>query len=217
MARLLQTCGALKNSPNQSFSLAETLETSPVGNSSKPVSAGVLYKPVPMFPAYRVGDDGTVWSSWRRIGLPKRHGSKMVIGMEWWKIKPRRSRYLNVTLYNNSGAHVKSVHQIVLESFVGPRPRGMQARHFPDRNPQNNRLENLRWGTPKANQADRIIHGTVLSGERCPAHKLSDDAVHAIREAYTSGAKSAAELGIEYGVWTNTIYTIVKRKTWKHI
>jgi hypothetical protein len=50
------------------------------------------------------------------------------------------------------------VHTLVLTAFVGPCPQGMECRHL-DGNPANNRLGNLKWGTPEENWADRRRHG----------------------------------------------------------
>lgn len=50
------------------------------------------------------------------------------------------------------------VHQLVLEAFVGPRPEGLVACHWNDV-PDDNRLENLRWATPRANRYDLIRNG----------------------------------------------------------
>ena len=51
--------------------------------------------------------------------------------------------------------HGIKLHRLVLEAFVGPRPRGQMCCHADD-NPDNNRLDNLRWGTSRENQQDRI-------------------------------------------------------------
>ena len=50
---------------------------------------------------------------------------------------------------------------VVLEAFVGPKPAGMEMRHFPLRDPTCNYLENLSWATRSRNQRDRAIHGTT--------------------------------------------------------
>ena len=57
------------------------------------------------------------------------------------------------------------VHQLVLEAFVGPRPARHQAAHG-DGNPLNNTLANLRWATPKENEADKRLHGTLPVGTK---------------------------------------------------
>jgi hypothetical protein len=66
-------------------------------------------------------------------------------------------RYAN--LYRDGKMRHTSVHTIVLEAFVGPRPDGLVARHGPlkyeDGTPDN-RLSNLEWGTPSENAMDRL-------------------------------------------------------------
>lgn len=49
------------------------------------------------------------------------------------------------------------VHRLVLESFVGPRPEGMQCLHA-NGDPGDNRLVNLRWGTKAENWEDAKRH-----------------------------------------------------------
>jgi hypothetical protein len=62
------------------------------------------------------------------------------------------------------------VHVLVLEAFVGPRPPGMQCCHN-NGIPDDNRLINLRWDTPKNNVHDRRFHGTYQYGEKNPNYK----------------------------------------------
>lgn len=66
--------------------------------------------------------------------------------------------HLGVKLRRNGVITSRYVHQLVLEAFVGPRPDGMLACHWNDV-PDDNRLGNLRWGTPKDNRADLIRNG----------------------------------------------------------
>jgi hypothetical protein len=75
------------------------------------------------------------------------------------------SGHLRVRLKPSSSGRSKfpAVHRLVLEAFVGPCPEGKEARHFPDRDPRNNRLDNLSWATRTTNQRDRDFHGTSNS------------------------------------------------------
>lgn len=50
------------------------------------------------------------------------------------------------------------VHRIVLESFIGPCPEGMECLHWDD-TPENNELSNLRWGTRLDNIHDCFRNG----------------------------------------------------------
>lgn len=61
------------------------------------------------------------------------------------------------------------VHRLVLEAFVGPCPPGMECCHN-NGDPSDNRVENLRWDTKKANVADRRKHGNdpMLNRTHCP-------------------------------------------------
>jgi hypothetical protein len=108
-----------------------------------------------------------------------------------------------------------SVHVLVLLAFIGPRPDGQEACHG-DGNPLNNRLENLRWDTHLANEADKTIHGTRPVGERAGASVLTTSQVLAIRAEFAAGA-SHKSLSRKYGVVRRTVSKVVKRETWTHV
>jgi len=81
-----------------------------------------------------------------------------------------RGGHLRVKLCRPGVQRTRTVHQIVLEAFVGPRPTGLVARHYPDPDPTNNRVENLRWGTNSENTLDKVEHGNhpFASRTECP-------------------------------------------------
>ena len=103
-------------------------------------------------------------------------------------------------------------HTLVLTAFVGPRPQGMECCHN-NGDPFDNRLENLRWDTPRNNQLDRIKHGTSNRGERCAAAKLTEAQVQAI----LADTRLQREIAADYGVRQNTISRIKSGKRWSHI
>lgn len=175
----------------------------------------VEYRPIKGFPGYRVGNDGSVWSCWEQVGLGYGGGTKSVISNEWHRLSPIKQPdgRFHISL---KGKQIK-VHRLILLVFVGPCPRGMQACHFPDRNPANNKLENLRWDTPKANQADSFKHGTRVMGEASPNAKLDPDKVRAIRSEYATGKTTLSSLGKKYSVNLTLIHRIVKRLSWAHV
>jgi hypothetical protein len=83
-------------------------------------------------------------------------------------IKRRRDPYWQVHLFRGgrgSKVHRLYVHLLVLEAFVGPRPKGLEACHN-NGDCQDNRVENLRWDTHEANMQDQIKHGTRVRGPR---------------------------------------------------
>lgn len=78
----------------------------------------------------------------------------------------------------------RTIHSLVMETFVGPRPEGMQVRHL-NGNPLDNRLENLQYGTAAENQHDKFAHGTMyqLKKTHCPSgHEYSAaNTIHSTR------------------------------------
>lgn len=76
----------------------------------------------------------------------------------------------------------KNVSHLVLETFIGPRPKGMWCCHFDD-DPKNNNLSNLRWDLPSGNYQDAIRNGRSCRGQKNGNHKLSKEQVLEIRRA----------------------------------
>ena len=162
-------------------------------------------KQIPGYPDYSVTKDGRVWSKPRRC---TKGG--------WLKPGKDKFGYLHVVLCNGK-THVKRIHRIVLETFVGPRPLGMECRHL-DGNPINNRLENLKWGTRSENQQDAVRHGTSgglkSRGERGYFSKLSDRDRRLIFSVYHDGAYTRRELADHFGMSWGAIADITRDNYW---
>lgn len=75
--------------------------------------------------------------------------------------------------------HSYCVHALVLTTFVGPRPKGHDARHL-DLNGSNNRLENLAWGTRTQNNRDVLFGGGRI---------VTPEDIRAIRSLRSEGVK----------------------------
>ena len=103
-----------------------------------------------------------------------------------------------------------SVHQLVAEAFIGPRPAGMDTAHN-DGNVENNAVENIRYASRRDNLADRVQHGTAQIGERNPAAVLSDYEAQQIRDRRRSGEKLKV-LATAYGVSESAICQIANGK-----
>lgn len=117
-----------------------------------------VWKTVADVDGYEVSDLGRV-RSWIMANSTRRRTEPKVLRQQ-----SDKDGYAQVNLRNRT----KKVHHLVLKAFVGPRPDGMEASHNNGRR-ADNRLENLRWGTPKENNADKLVHGTVLTGDRSPS------------------------------------------------
>jgi hypothetical protein len=171
-------------------------------------SPAVRYEDIPGFPGYRVGEDGSVWSC-IILGGPKPRA-----GDTWHKLNPKTDRdgYLQVKL----GGQTRKVHRLVLEAFVGPCPVGLECRHDPDRDPANNRVENLCWGTSKENGEDMIRHGTTAKGDQNGSAVLTEADVLEILMMRRAG-KSFRAIARWLGVGKSTIGAILEGRTWRHI
>lgn len=180
----------------------------------------VTYKPIPDYPGYRIGDDGSVWTCWKRVGLGTGFGTRSVMGDEWRRLlgtlSTNQTGHWAVSLSRNGNKRTRYVHRLVLEAFVGPCPDGMECCHN-DGNPRNNRLDNLRWDTRKANAIDSVNHGTMPRGETHCSAKLSAERVKAIRADYEAGGLSLSALARKHGSTMTNVFRIVHRRTWKHI
>lgn len=160
----------------------------------------VEYRDIKGFPGYRVGNDGSAWRKHR---------------LEWKRMKGRivsGYRYINLSSAGNKQVSI-SIHRLVLSAFIGQCPDGMQCCHN-NGIKTDNRVANLRWDTPKANQADRSAHGTACSGERHPRAKLTAADVEAIRTAFSKRTARAASLAAKFGVSQACIYKIIVGLTW---
>ena len=178
----------------------------------------VTYKDIPGFPGYRVGNDGTVWSCLKKIGLKGRKGTRSIITDSWRQLKGGRSSnpYWRINLRKDSKSFCYSIHTLVLLVFAGPCPDGMQGCHN-DGNPDNNAISNLRWDTPKANHRDRLAHGNNCNGEKQGLSVLTEESVRQIRSEYAKGQTTYKKLAAKHGVVSGTIAFVVKRKTWSHV
>lgn len=98
---------------------------------------------------------------------------------------------------------------------TGARPTGHHGCHN-DGNPNNNKLSNLRWATPKENALDRIRHGNGGAGEKNTQSKLTDQQVAAIRLLHKAGCRQC-DLVKTFGVCKEMVRRIVKRLAWRHV
>ncbi|WP_448259774.1 NUMOD4 motif-containing HNH endonuclease [Corynebacterium kalidii] len=88
--------------------------------------------------------------------------------------------YLRVAISLNGNPRRRTVHSLVAEAFLGPRPDGMEVCHC-DGVRTNNAASNLRYDTPSENHKDRNRHGTMWQTNRthCPSgHEYTKENVY---------------------------------------
>lgn len=167
------------------------------------------------FPGYAVSTDGRIWTCRKHVGLGYGHGSKAVL-KEDWREHPGRSRptgHEAVYVFGKS----RYVHSLVLEAFVGCRPRNMECCHA-NGDPSDNRLENLRWDTHKANGEDMVRHGTQKTpvGSLHGRSKLTESDIVDIFRMKQDGFLDS-EIAKAKGVSRMNVYDVLRRNTWKHV
>jgi hypothetical protein len=160
---------------------------------------------------YEVSDHGRVRSLDRKNSWGNR-----IKGCMLRPGKRNKRGHLLVVLHNGVPRN-RYVHHLVLEAFVGPRPDEMEACHFPDRNPANNQLNNLRWDTRQANAKDSEIHGTKARGERNGQSKLNVTDVERIFDLHRSGCSQRKIAGHLVLVCQQHVSDILTGKKWKHV
>ncbi|MCS5478726.1 HNH endonuclease [Corynebacterium sp. YIM 101645] len=119
---------------------------------------------------YFASDKGRVLSAYRQDGRGLNMGRVLITSTD---VKG----YPLVTLYRYGVPHTRRVHVLVLETFTGPRPEGMEARHL-NGNKTDNRVDNLAWGTRSENTLDAVRHRTHPSAAKthCKRGHLLDGA-----------------------------------------
>lgn len=162
--------------------------------------AFVVFRGIRGCPDRVVGSDGSVW--------------RLYYG-RWWKkveLKPQKRGYLTVSL---PGRKRPYLHHVMLETFIGPRPDGMEGCHN-DGNPLNNAIVNLRWDTRRGNFADKVGHGTSPRGENNGHAIVTEAIVRIIRQCHRDGMP-CKDISVCFGITCDHARQIVNRVTWKHV
>lgn len=159
---------------------------------------------------YKVSSLGRI----RSVGRIVKHGNRFrIINDRILTGTKNKSGHIVVSLSNKCSHERLLVHRVVLSTFVGPCPDGMECCHW-DGNHDNNRVENLRWDTRKSNCLDSIRHGTNVRGEKNHSSILSEFGVRVIRRLLEFGTMSQREIGEYFCVSKGTISDINMGKRW---
>jgi hypothetical protein len=105
---------------------------------------------------------------------------------------------------------------LVAESFIGPKPEGLQVNHI-DGIKSNNHYSNLEYVTPLENTRHAWEHGLSKKqlGERCSSSKLTSSQVAYIKR--NKGIIKAKDLARELGITPSNISQIWRGYSWSHI
>ena len=103
---------------------------------------------------YRVGTDGSIWTLW----VPR----QKKLGTVWRQMKPYPDSggYLQVEIAKDGRRRAFLLHRLILETFVGPCPEGLECLHADDVK-ANCAIGNISWGTRKKNMEDAAVRGRL--------------------------------------------------------
>jgi hypothetical protein len=124
-------------------------------------------------------------------------------------------RYQAVTLSDKARRTQYLVHVLIAVTFAGARPQGHHTCHKDD-NKYNNTASNIYYGTPGDNNRDKVKNGVQPFGSKHHNTKLTDAKVRRIRKEAEAG-NTLTTIANKYEVSLSAVWSIVKRKTWRHI
>jgi hypothetical protein len=165
-----------------------------------PDISGTEIKQIPNFPGYAITSNGVLYSCRNRYGFTN------------WRIaKVGNQRYRRVELNIDGTTFYRSIHRLVLETFVGPAPNGMEACHN-NGNSSDNRIGNLRWDTHQNNEDDKEKRPRGSNHKKA---KLTEHDVFEIRMGTQN--QRPCEIAKKYGISYRELRYIITRKVWIHI
>jgi len=125
--------------------------------------------------------------------------------------------YQVINLIEDGRRRTLKIHRIVLGSFIGQCPEGMQVNHK-DGDKTNNCLENLEYVTPSENMRHALKTGLRVPprGEDQWRSKLTEEDVRKIRLLLTEGVTQRL-IADRYNICQSAISKIATGKTWAHV
>jgi len=124
--------------------------------------------------------------------------------------------YPSIQLRKDGRRRRHSVHVLVAEAFLGPRPPGLIVNHK-DTSKVNNQVSNLEWTTYLENSQHAAAHGLVggrpMPGEENGRAKLTVEQVAEIR--LLKGKLGARNIAKKFGVSRSAVQFIHQDKHWK--
>lgn len=157
-----------------------------------------VWKDIPGYEgAYQASSLGRIRSLDRLIPMGKTHTLTNRAGRILRPACSKRDRHLYVVL--GHGKAGSTVHSLVASAFLGPAPAGCEVRHL-DGDAQNNRIENLAYGTRAQNILDVYAVGRAWK-------KLNAAQVLEIRSRLSDG-ETGSSIAREFGMSESAISAI---------
>lgn len=169
---------------------------------------------VPGFRGYAVSREGRIFSCKISTQTYKKHINELT----WKVMRKANSRYV-VCLYVDKAKRNQTVTRALVLAMAylpPPEPGQDRVRHRNDIC-DDDRLENLVWGTAKDNSQDSLRNGNTPTGERCKRAKLTNEQAKEIYRLWKEEAKTATELASQFGVSYSIVNAVVKGRAYRAI
>jgi hypothetical protein len=155
-------------------------------------------RPIPNCPDYFACESGHIWRDGHQLAACS-----------------NGKGYLRVAVSIGGKVTSRYVHRLVCETYHGPCPQGQECRH---RNGvrSDNVPDNVTWATKAINEADKIEHGTLNTGQRNGQAKLTEEMVIEARMRVAAG-EQIKEVASDFGVRAGRVRDAVRGKKWRHL
>jgi HNH endonuclease/NUMOD4 motif len=126
--------------------------------------------------------------------------------------------YARIYLYKNGVKERFAVSNIIITSFFGKRPAGLQVNHK-NGIKNDNRIINLEYVTPSQNtlHAYRILKRPTIKGSKHYRTKLKEEDIVEIRDLYKAGEYTLVQLSDKFNIGFNAISKIINYQRWTHV
>ena len=162
---------------------------------------------------YKAGSDGHIYC----YSNYKSHRNKPYPFRLKASVSPETG-YPFVAIIEGGRRRTKNVHTLICLAFHGEKPSPIHETRHLDGSRTNCVPDNLAWGTPAENEADKRRHGRTAMGSKHGIAKLNEEAVRILRIAIPQGLWNSVDAAKVFGVDPKDAATSIwprwPRKAW---
>lgn len=176
-----------------------------------------IWKAIPSTHGYYIVSSlGRIKAIRRKVEFTSKKGERFIRLKREKIITPQIQNcgYKIVHLWMDGKRKAQTVHSLVAEAFLGPRPQEQCVCHKNGIR-TDNRLKNLRYDSWSNNHRDALRHGTYY--KRITSAKLTEAQVREIRKEALDKNSTVQKIAWKFFVRPEAIRRLLKGETWSHI